>query len=172
MEYKARKVVIIPGGVGGRKVMIKTEVMEGDSPWIIGKDWMIENELTIDTNRREVRLGENSKGLRWREGVKGHLRIDMRQRRKERGWYESGWIRDKAKWGKGVRKLHLQFGHASKEKIQRLIDEAYGKREKREDIEGCKRAIEKVCNKCEAYIKLRRNPDKSVVGRGCSQREG
>ena len=73
---------------------------------------MIENGLMI-----EIRLGENSNGVKRREGVKGHMRIEMRQRKKERGWWESGWIRDKGKWRKGARKLHLQFGCASKEKI-------------------------------------------------------
>ena len=36
----------------------------------------------------------------------------------------------------GARKLHLQFGHASKEKVKRLIDEVYGKKENKEDVEG------------------------------------
>ena len=88
----------------------------------------------------------------------------MRQRRKEREWWESGWIRNKDKWRKGTRKLHLQFGHTSKEKIKRLIDEAYGEKESLEDVEGCKKEIEKMCDKCETCIKLRRNPKKQVVG--------
>ena len=74
---------------------------------------MSENGLMME--RREISLGENYKGLKWREGVKGHMRIEMSLRRKERGWWESGWIRDKGKWERGVRKLHLQFGHANKE---------------------------------------------------------
>ena len=40
--------------IGGWKVSVKREVVEGDIPWLIGKDWMIENGLTIDINRREV----------------------------------------------------------------------------------------------------------------------
>ena len=42
IEYKARKVVWIPGEVGGRKVKIRTEMVEGEVPWIIGQDWMEE----------------------------------------------------------------------------------------------------------------------------------
>ena len=33
---------------------------------------MIENGLTIDMDRREIRIGDKSKGVKWREGVKGH----------------------------------------------------------------------------------------------------
>ena len=67
------------------------------------------------------------------------------------------------KWGKGARKLHIPFGHASKEKIQKLTEEKYGKKKRKkkgEDIEGCR----KVCDECETCIKFRRNPDKPVVG--------
>ena len=48
---------------------------------------MIENGLTIDMDRREIRIGDKSKGVKWREGVKGHMRIKLRQRKKERGWW-------------------------------------------------------------------------------------
>ena len=41
-EYKARKVVWIPRKVGGRKMKIRTEVVEGEVQWIIGRDWMEE----------------------------------------------------------------------------------------------------------------------------------
>ena len=42
--------------------------------------------------------------------------------------------------------LHLQFGHASKEKIKRLIEEAYGRKENQEDVEGYKKAKRFVTN--------------------------
>ena len=42
MEYKARKVVWISGEVGGRKVKIRTKVVEGKVSWIISWDWMKE----------------------------------------------------------------------------------------------------------------------------------
>ena len=51
-EYKERKVVVIPGEIGLIKLRVKTEVVEGDIPWIMGKDWMIENGLEIDMNKK------------------------------------------------------------------------------------------------------------------------
>ena len=55
-EYKARKMVWIPGEVGGRKVKIGMEVVEGEVPWIIGRDWMEEWGMVIDVSNMEVEL--------------------------------------------------------------------------------------------------------------------
>ena len=41
-EYRARKVAMIPGLLGEKKLMIKTEIVDGDVVWIIGRDWMEE----------------------------------------------------------------------------------------------------------------------------------
>ena len=60
--------------------------------------------------------------------------------------------------------LHLQFGHASKERLQMLIDEAYGQKENRHNADGCKKVIAKWCDECETCRKMRRNPEKPVVG--------
>ena len=39
-EYRTRKVVIIPGETGGKKVKVWTKVVKGEIPWIMGKKWM------------------------------------------------------------------------------------------------------------------------------------
>ena len=56
MEYKARKVVWISGEVGGRKVKIRTKVVEGKVSWIISWDWMKEWGMVIDVSNMEVEL--------------------------------------------------------------------------------------------------------------------
>ena len=76
-DYKARKVEVIPGEIGGIKVRVKTEVVEEDILWIIGKYWMIEKGLKIDMNRKEIRLGEKYNGIKWREGVKGLMKVEV-----------------------------------------------------------------------------------------------
>ena len=58
------------------------------------------------------------------------MRIEVRQRRKESGRVEKRWNKCKGKWVKSARKLHLQFGHASKEKIGSLIKHMDRKRKK------------------------------------------
>ena len=64
-EYKAKKAVWMPGEVGDGRVWIKTEVVEGDVLWIIGREWMEEWELVINVRCRER---EKEKGVRVREG--------------------------------------------------------------------------------------------------------
>ena len=44
-------------------------------------------------------------------------------------------IRNKESWRIGARMLQLKFGHASKEKLKKLIEEAYGRKENKEDVE-------------------------------------
>ena len=68
---------------------------------------------------------------------------------------------NREQWGKCARKLLLQFGYTSKEKIQRLIDVALN--QNRKDIDGYKKVIEVVCDECETCIKLRRNHEKPSV---------
>ena len=69
--------VVIPGEIGGRKVKIKTEMVEEDIHWIIGKDWMIEQGMTIDMERKEIRLREKYVGVKWREDERGHMGVEL-----------------------------------------------------------------------------------------------
>ena len=124
----------IPGEVGGRRVRIKTEVVERDVPWIIGKDWMERWGMVIDVGNTEVKLGKLRVGVGCTIDDRGHMRLVLRKRKKQ-GWWENGWMRNKEHWKRGARKLHLQFRHRSKEKT---------KDEKKADIEGCKKEVEKM----------------------------
>ena len=57
MEYKVRK-------VGGRKVKIRTEVVEREVSWIIGRDWMEGWEMVIDVSNMEVELRKLGIGVK------------------------------------------------------------------------------------------------------------
>ena len=72
------------------------------------------------------------------------MRVELRQRRRERGWWEDGWIRNSESWKKAAKKLHLYFGHANKEKLKWLIEETYEQKERKEDVDGCRKEIERV----------------------------
>ena len=76
----------------------------------------------------------------------------------KRVWWKSGWIQNRESWGSTARKLHLKFGHVSKEKLKRLVKEAYGKKlvkeaygrkESREYVKECQKEIGNVCAKYE-----------------------
>ena len=118
-EYKARKVVWIPGEVGGRKAKIRTEVVEREVPWIISRDWMEEWGMVIDVTNMEVELRKQGICMKCTVDGRGHMRLELQQRKKEQEWWESGWIHDQDRWKKGAKKLHLQFGRTRKEKLKR-----------------------------------------------------
>ena len=49
-----------------------------------------------------------------------------------------------------------------KEKLKTLVEEVYGKKKSKEDLDKYKREIEGMCDNCKTF-KLRRNPDRPVV---------
>ena len=49
------------------------------------------------------------------------------------------------------------------QKQKGLVEVAYGRKVSQEDIEGCKKEIEQVCDHCETSIKLKRNTERPVV---------
>ena len=77
--------------------------------------WMEEWGMVIDVSNMEVELRKLGIRVKCTVDGRGHMRLELRQRKKEQGWWESGWIHDQDRWKKGARKLCLQFGHASKE---------------------------------------------------------
>ena len=119
--------------------------------------------MVIDVSNMEVELRKLGICVKCTVDGRAHMRLDLRQTKMEQGWWESGWIHDQDRWKKGARKLHLQFGHASIEKLKRLIEEAYGRNVKKEDVEGCKK-IEEIFDTCETSIKLRKTPRETCGG--------
>ena len=73
----------ILGEVEGRKVKIRTEVVEWEVPWIIGRDWMEEWEMVIEVNNMEVELRKLGIRVKYTVDVRGHIRLELRQRKKE-----------------------------------------------------------------------------------------
>ena len=98
-----------------------------------------------------MKTGEKEARVRWR-GFKGiHEELGEVEEKRERGWWKSDWIRNKKSWRKGARKLHLQFGHAGKEKLKRQIEEGYERKKNQKYVEGYKKVTEKACDKCETH---------------------
>ena len=52
-----------------------------------------------------------------------YMRLELNQKRSEQGW-----IKNSESMKRGAKKLHRQFGNASKEKLKRLIRDAYGQK--------------------------------------------
>ena len=49
--------------------------------------------MIIDIRKEMVILGEEQKWVKCQENSKGLMRVELRQRRREQGWWESGWKR-------------------------------------------------------------------------------
>ena len=62
-------------------------------------------------------------------GFEGTYEGGVEKKEEKHEWWESDWIRNRERWKNAAKKLHLQFGHASKEKLKRLVEEAYRRKE-------------------------------------------
>ena len=67
------------------KEKVKMEVVKGEIPWIIRKDWMEEWGMGMDLRKKEVRIGKTETRVKCREDTRGQMRMELRQRRRERG---------------------------------------------------------------------------------------
>ena len=63
--------------VRGRKVKIRTEVVERDVPWIICQDWMEEWGMVIDVSNMEVKLRKMGIRVNCRVDSQGHMRLEL-----------------------------------------------------------------------------------------------
>ena len=52
---------MIPEVLGRKKLMIRTEIVEGDVLWIICRDWMEERRMVIDVRKMEMKLEKMGK---------------------------------------------------------------------------------------------------------------
>ena len=163
--YKAIKILKIPCRIKDVEVEIETTVVEGDIPWILGRNSISDLEIIIDIRKNEVRM----KGERISCNMigDGHMRMKLRRRKKElsKEWWVKEWIKDEAKWKQAGRKLHLQFGHGSGEKLEKIVKEAFRNRteEQKRVGEFCK-VLKRTCEECEICRRLKRNPKKPIVG--------
>ena len=59
-------------------------------------------------------------------------------------------MKDRGEWRKVGRKLHLQFGHGSEEKLEKLVKDAYkGRKEYEKTIEEFRKTLKKICEECD-----------------------
>ena len=163
--FMLKGVIEIPVMMKGQKFYLKTEILQGDVPWLIGKETMSRMGMTIDLKRNNVEI-EVLGGLiiNLREDEQGHLRIPILKRLKEELLLE-GWKGKSQKEVKGtIMKLHLQFGHGSGEKIWKLTETAQWSDGLNEDErEEVKKLVTELIASCEVCRRYKRNPAKPVV---------
>ena len=54
--------------------------------------------MGIDVSNMEVELRKLRIRVKCTVNGRGHMRLELRQRKKEQGWWESGWIREQDRW--------------------------------------------------------------------------
>ncbi len=157
----------IPVVIGNEKVLIKTEILKGDVPWLIGKETMSRMNMKIHIKEKKVVIGDmNNVEIKLKEDRRGHLRIGLiPQRKREEIWNEGWSTKNEGQIKTTIKKLHLQFGHASGERIWKLTEDAgwvNGLAEERK-IE-LKNKVLKQLAECEICVRYKKNPPKPVVG--------
>ena len=164
-SFRSKGVIEIPVILKGKKIYLKTEILQGDVPWLIGKKTMGRMGMLIDLKNDNVKI-EALGGIevKLREDKQGHLRIPILKRIREELLLE-GWKGKSEKEVRGaIMKLHLQFGHGSGDKIWKLTEEAHWSEELNEkEREQVKKLVNDLIACCEVCRKYKRNPAKPVV---------
>ena len=107
--FKSKGVIEIPATLKGQKFYLKTEILQGDVPWLIGKKTMNRMGMVIDLKKDSVKI-EVLGGLEvsLKEDKQGHLRIPIVRRMREELLLE-GWKGKNPQEVRGaIMKLHLQ----------------------------------------------------------------
>ena len=56
-EYKALRELEIPCDMGGERIYIRTIIVQGDIPWLIGRETMARMKMEIGIHDKIVKLG-------------------------------------------------------------------------------------------------------------------
>lgn len=166
-EFRSKEVLEMPVNIGRHKVFLKTEIVEGDIPWLLGRDTMEKMDMHINMRERIANLGDlNGETVRLRQDDKGQLKIKLIETKEKEEIWKEGWEgRSEKEKERMIRKLHLQFGHANGDKIWNLTEEAkWSEGLTEEDRRGMRSKIRTQIEKCEVCKKYKKVPARPVVG--------
>ena len=166
--YTSKRELELPVWISRKKVYIRTYVVDGEVPWLIGRTTMQNLRMKLDLEREEVEIVDIKETVKLRVDNSGHLRIKLgRKMNSDEVWTENLLGDSRQERRNKLRKLHLQFGHPGQEKLTSLLEEAwktgkYGT--------GCdqlvvlKEEIKQISEECEICQKFRKTPPRPVVG--------
>src|ERR1700755_1664326 len=128
----------------------------------------------INLNSYEMTIGV-FKNVRvpLRVDEKGHLRISIRRGIKKEIWWEGNVknsLEDKQERKKILKRLHVQFGHPSKERLGDLIKDAYRDEMEDETLRDIKEDIGELSDNCEVCIRYKKTPSRPTVGLSLAKR--
>ena len=173
-EYRSDKLLELPCTIGQTKVFLRTYVVKGDIPWLVGKVTMEKLGTIIDFEEKKVVFREISEVVKLREDSGGHLRLTVGKKlTREDVWGEGLIGIDRQDRMRKLKKLHLQFGHPGVEALTKLLAEAKGVGKGGENCKEWKEIkddVFSVTRNCETCLKYKKVPPRPVVGFALSNR--
>lgn len=76
-NYKSLKTINIPCQINKRNFKIKTEVVDGDIPWLIGKDTMARMGMIIHIEEKMATISKLHTQISLQENIRGHFKINL-----------------------------------------------------------------------------------------------
>ena len=156
-ECKSMKALIIPIKVGRRKYLLRVEVVEEEIPLLLSKPSMKSLKMNLDFDKDVAYIGNEEIKLSCTSS--GHYRLHLTPCNIDAcniTLTVTEGLDIKQKKVKAF-KLHRQFGHATEDKLMKLVKNSNVK-----DKELIK-CIKEVCNTCETCQRYRSVPLKPVV---------
>lgn len=159
-QVVANKSVTFPAFVNDKECTITADVVDIDLPLLLSKQYLKQAEAVIDTSKDEAMLF--GQPIKLELTSSGHYCIDLcRSVSSEMLDDNEALLVIEAKTEgdreKMLRKLHRQFGHATEEKLRKLLSNAGVKDQE------LFRTLEKVCVQCEICEKFGKTPSRPAV---------
>lgn len=86
-EFESKRVLKIPCKIGDKKVKIRTEIIEGEVPWLIGRETMVNMGLIMDIEKRKVYLRNfNNLEMKCNLDERNHLRLELMKQKISTIW--------------------------------------------------------------------------------------
>ena len=161
-QYIAKITILIPCKIGNRKCFIETYIVEGEIPWLVGKESLKRMGAVLDLERMKMWVRKYKINLDLRNDKNGHLKVKLCEAKRNCCWADQVIVNQKKEAKKVADKLHRQFGHPGQDKLWRTVKEAELVKDFQEGI--IKECIKEISEKCQICAKFKKTPSRPVVG--------
>jgi hypothetical protein len=172
-RYEAVKSVRIPCVIKGMRILILTEIVRGNVPWLIGCETLERLGVSIDLAEGRVRLGALGGVIipysRGSGSHKNHICIELiKGITNDQIWFgnlEKEWLKDKKLRRQRLKKIHLQFGHGNWKKVFDLLCGAYERANLGKTLLGeIEEELKDISEQCDVCQRYKVTPARPVVG--------
>ena len=160
VETKARSKVVLPVNLGGCICKLDVAVIDNDLPLLLSIKSMQKGKMVLDYNKNTIKIFGKHINLKFTSS--GHSIIPLTDKtvdnRHNIVLHVSG-LQNLNKQGKlnKMKKLHIQFSHASKEALWRLLLSS-GIRDT-----SLRDALGEICDKCDVCVRFKNKPLRPCV---------